>query len=221
MAQQIPTVEVNILEFFRLASNGDRTVLSPILERIISNPLTNPVGWGVETPLEKGVIKGFDIDNAQVIIETKDENGAVNEVKTSIGLIKSITPPDVSILDFSQSEIDHYLGEFLEDVDKFTPNGELVFAKQEISRMEVAGGADSTAVWGWLPSTERAKACILASLEEGYTYTLCAESAWNDGSFSLKKIDKRTFLMEDGSKIDIKDVMKDFKYIRLIEIFKD
>jgi hypothetical protein len=27
--------------------------------------------------------------------------------------------------------------------------------------------------------------------------------------------------MEDGSKIDIKDAMKDFKYIRLIEIFKD
>lgn len=219
MTQQIPTVEVNILEYFHLASNGDRTVLSPILERIVNNPLTSPVGWGVETPLEKGVIKGFDIDNAQVIIETKDENGTVCEVKTSIGLIKSITPPDVSILDFSQSEIDHYLGEFLEDVDKFTSNGELVFAKREIPRMEVSGGADSAAVWGWLPSAERAKACILASLDEGYTYTLCAESAW-DGSYLLKKIDKRTFLMEDGSEIDIKDVMKDFKYIRLIEIFK-
>jgi hypothetical protein len=164
MAQQIPTVEVSILEFFHLASNGDKTALSPILERIVNNPLTNPVGWVAETPLEKGVIKGFDIDRVQVIIETKDENGTIDEIKTSIGLIKSITPPDVSILDFSQSEIDHYLGEFLEDVDKFTPNGELVFAKQEISRMEVAGGADSTAVWGWLPSTERAKACILTSL---------------------------------------------------------
>ena len=123
-------------------------------------------------------------------------------------------------MDFSQSEIDHYLGEFLEDVDKFTSNGELVFAKREIPRMEVSGGADSAAVWGWLPSAERAKACILASLDEGYTYTLCAESAW-DGSYLLKKIDKRTFLMEDGSEIDIKDVMKDFKNIRLIEIFKD